>query len=420
MVEIARHAGAGEVRAARRRRGRSRTTPGRRSRAATRSRSTGTTARTPTTTRRPTRPDAEETVAQARQGRAQRGRRRRGARRRPPRWSRPSTTRRTWRTRRWSRRLRHGASSTATVRGLGAGAEPGRRARRRRQGARPQARGEGDGHTSRCSAAASAASRSATSRIEAALLSKAMGGAPVKVVWTREDDIQPRLLPHRDGRAPRGRPRRQRQGGRVAAPQRGADDLLRTSCPIRSIRATIELGMGCVDTPFDVPNIRMESGEAAAHVADRLVPLGQQRAARLVAIQSFVAEIAHAAGQGPEGLPARADRAGADRRHRASRPTTDWWNYGEPYRDLPDRHRPAAPAWPSWRPSKAGWGKQLPKGHGLGIAAHRSFVSYIATVVEVAVDDKGNDHDPARRHRDRLRLLRPTRSACARRSRARP
>jgi isoquinoline 1-oxidoreductase beta subunit len=33
---------------------------------------------------------------------------------------------------------------------------------------------------------------------------------------------------------------------------------------------------------------------------------------------------------------------------------------------------------------KAGWGRQLPKGHGLGIAAHRGFVSYIATVVEVA------------------------------------
>jgi isoquinoline 1-oxidoreductase beta subunit len=39
---------------------------------------------------------------------------------------------------------------------------------------------------------------------------------------------------------------------------------------------------------------------------------------------------------------------------------------------------------------RAGWGKQLPKGRGLGIAAHRSFVSYVATVVEVAVDEKGN------------------------------
>ena len=38
---------------------------------------------------------------------------------------------------------------------------------------------------------------------------------------------------------------------------------------------------------------------------------------------------------------------------------------------------------------KGGWGRSVPKGRGLGIAAHRSFVSYIATIVEVAVDDKG-------------------------------
>ena len=31
----------------------------------------------------------------------------------------------------------------------------------------------------------------------------------------------------------------------------------------------------------------------------------------------------------------------------------------------------------------------MPKGHGLGIAAHYSFVTYVAAVVEVAVDDKG-------------------------------
>src|SRR5207244_9433955 len=38
---------------------------------------------------------------------------------------------------------------------------------------------------------------------------------------------------------------------------------------------------------------------------------------------------------------------------------------------------------------QAGWGRKLPKGRGLGIAAHYSFVSYIAAVVEAAVDDKG-------------------------------
>jgi isoquinoline 1-oxidoreductase beta subunit len=40
---------------------------------------------------------------------------------------------------------------------------------------------------------------------------------------------------------------------------------------------------------------------------------------------------------------------------------------------------------------KAGWGsRQVPKGHGLGLAVHRSFVSYVAAVIEAAVDEKGN------------------------------
>jgi len=39
---------------------------------------------------------------------------------------------------------------------------------------------------------------------------------------------------------------------------------------------------------------------------------------------------------------------------------------------------------------KSGWGtRKLPKGHALGIAAHRSFLTYVATVVEVAVDGDG-------------------------------
>ena len=39
---------------------------------------------------------------------------------------------------------------------------------------------------------------------------------------------------------------------------------------------------------------------------------------------------------------------------------------------------------------KSGWGKRkLGKGSGMGIAVHRSFLTYVATVVEVEVDDKG-------------------------------
>ncbi len=40
--------------------------------------------------------------------------------------------------------------------------------------------------------------------------------------------------------------------------------------------------------------------------------------------------------------------------------------------------------------SAIGWGRTLPKGRGLGIAAHYSFVSYIAIAVEVEVTAKGD------------------------------
>ncbi|MEP6705512.1 MAG: molybdopterin cofactor-binding domain-containing protein, partial [Acidobacteriota bacterium] len=39
---------------------------------------------------------------------------------------------------------------------------------------------------------------------------------------------------------------------------------------------------------------------------------------------------------------------------------------------------------------KAGWGKPLPKGMGRGIAVHESFDSYVAEVAEVSVDKDGN------------------------------
>src|SRR3989442_13412054 len=44
---------------------------------------------------------------------------------------------------------------------------------------------------------------------------------------------------------------------------------------------------------------------------------------------------------------------------------------------------------------KAEWGKRkLGKGVGLGIAAHRSFLTYVATVVEVEVNDQGEIRIP--------------------------
>ena len=198
----------------------------------------------------------------------------------PPRRSRPSTTSRIWRTRRWSRRRRPSGSPTASAR-----SGPACRARRpratdvaKRLGMSPEnvtvhvtLLGGGFGRKSKPDFA-----------IEAALAvardgRRAGQGACGRARTTSSNGY----LPHRLGRAHRGRARRGRQAGRVAAPQRRAEHRARSSRPIPKHERTLELGMGLVDMPFDVANLRIENGEAAAHDADRLVPLGLEHSARL-------------------------------------------------------------------------------------------------------------------------------------------
>ena len=222
--------------------------------------------------------------------------------------------------------------------------------------------------------------------IEAVLLSKAMDGAPVKVVWTREDDIRHDF--YHTVTAERLEAGLDKDNKVVAWRHRSAaPSFMANFVPDPKYPGAIELGMGFVDTPFNVPNIRLESGEAQSHVR-----VGWFRSVNNVAhawaIQSFVAELAHQLGRDPKDFlleligPARIVTA-------PEKATTPWWDYGEPYDtykvDTGRLRRVTELA-----AEKAGWGRQLPPRHGLGIAAHRSFVSYIATVVEVAVDQKGN------------------------------
>src|SRR5439155_1492636 len=142
--------------------------------------------------------------------------------------------------------------------------------------------------------------------------------------------------------------------------------------------------MGVINVPFAIPNIRIENPEAVAHTR-----IGWFRSVSNIphafAVQSFVAELAAAAGRDPKDFllevigPAR-----------QVTPETlgDTWNHGEsPERYPVDTGRLRRVVETAAR--QAGWGRKLPKGHGLGIAAHYSFVSYIAAVVEAAVDDKG-------------------------------
>jgi len=145
--------------------------------------------------------------------------------------------------------------------------------------------------------------------------------------------------------------------------------------------------MGFVDNPFDIPNLRCENGEAEAHTR-----IGWFRSVSNIphafAVQTMVAEIAAATNRDPKemlleliGKPRIVDP-------RKSPDVKDFWNYGDPFEVYPiDTARLRGVV--ELVAAKADWGKPLPPRHGLGIAVHRSFLSYIATVVEAAVDEKG-------------------------------
>jgi isoquinoline 1-oxidoreductase subunit beta len=222
--------------------------------------------------------------------------------------------------------------------------------------------------------------------VEAALCSKAMGGAPVKVVWTREDDI------HNDFYHTVSLERLQAgldKDGKVVAWRHNsvAPTLLALFMADPKHEAPLEQGMGLVDMPFDIKNVSIENGEAEAHTK-----VGWWRSVSNVphgfAIQSFVAELAHAAGKDQREF--LLDLIGPARILDVPQKVKNFWDYGENPEVYPidtGRLRNVV----ELVTEKAGWGKrEVPKGHGLGLAVHRSFVSYVAAVIEAAIDEKGN------------------------------
>jgi isoquinoline 1-oxidoreductase beta subunit len=218
--------------------------------------------------------------------------------------------------------------------------------------------------------------------LEAALLSKTLG-APVKVQWTREDDVRHDFL--HTVSAERIEAGLDKSGKVVAWRHRSvAPSIASTFAAGAAHEASFELGMGLVDMPFEIANIQCENPEAAAHTR-----IGWFRSVsnipRAFAVQSMVGELAHATNRDQKDM--LLELIGSPRIVNLDS-VKDLWNYGEPYDSYPIdtarlRHVVEHVA------DKGGWGRTVPKGHGLGIAAHRSFVSYIATIVEVSVGDKG-------------------------------
>jgi isoquinoline 1-oxidoreductase subunit beta len=218
---------------------------------------------------------------------------------------------------------------------------------------------------------------------EAAILSKQLG-KPVKVVWTREDDIHfdyyhsVAALYMKAGVDQKGKP--------VAWLQRSVfPSINSTFAPDVKSGSAGELGMGFTDTPYDLPNHRAENGEAVNHVR-----IGWLRSVANIyhafAVCSFADELANAAGRDSKDY--LLELIGPPRLVDLKAQGVDYPNMGpiEQYPVDTARLRKVV----ELVAEKSGWGKRkLPKGHALGIAAHRSFLSYIATVVEVAVSPDG-------------------------------
>ncbi|MDB5402872.1 MAG: aldehyde oxidase and xanthine dehydrogenase molybdopterin binding [Rhodopila sp.] len=144
--------------------------------------------------------------------------------------------------------------------------------------------------------------------------------------------------------------------------------------------------MSLVDVPFDIPNIRCEVGKAPAHTR-----IGWFRSVSNIphgfAQQCMVAEIAHQIGKDPKDF--LLEVIGPPRIVDTNKTTKDFTNYGDPLESYPNdagRLRNVI----NIAAEQAGWGTPLPARRGRGIAALRLFLTYVATVVEVEVDQKGN------------------------------
>jgi isoquinoline 1-oxidoreductase beta subunit len=217
---------------------------------------------------------------------------------------------------------------------------------------------------------------------EAAVLSKKVG-RPVKVVWTREDDIK--FDYYNAVAAMYFKVATDAKGSPTAWLQRSVFPPITSTFDVNAVYGDPpHLQQGWTDIPYDIPNLQVENGPARAHVR-----IGWLRSVANIyhgfGVQCFTDELAHRAGRDP--VDYMLDLIGPARVLDFT--NVDYPNYGAPYSTYP---------WETGRlrrvtelvAEKAGWAKRKSgKGHGFGIAAHRSFLTYVATVVEVEVSDRG-------------------------------
>ncbi|MDB5424537.1 MAG: aldehyde dehydrogenase [Phenylobacterium sp.] len=182
---------------------------------------------------------------------------------------------------------------------------------------------------------------------------------PVKVVWTREEDIQ------HDVYRPAWHDRLSARldGDRIAGWKHvitGSSVLARWLPAAYVDGKDFDAYDSAADMPYDIPNFQVE------YVREEPpgVPTGFWRgvgpAHNVFVIESFIDELAHKAGKDPVQF-----RLG-----------------------MLDK-QPRLQAALKLAADKSGWGSPLPAGVGRGVAVQPSFASWIATVAEVGVDANG-------------------------------
>jgi isoquinoline 1-oxidoreductase subunit beta len=223
--------------------------------------------------------------------------------------------------------------------------------------------------------------------VEAAVLSKKVG-RPVKVVWTREDDIK--FDYYNAVAAMYFKAVLDEKGKPTAWLQRSVFPPITSTFDVNAVYGDPpHLAQGWTDMPYDLPNISIENGPAKAHVR-----IGWLRSVANIyhgfGIQCFTDELANRAHRDP--LEYLLDLIGKPRT--IDFKAVNYPNYGASLETYP---------WETGRlrrvtemvAEKSGWGKRKHgKGTGVGIAAHRSFLTYVATVVEVEVNDQGEVRIP--------------------------
>src|SRR5581483_10639957 len=220
--------------------------------------------------------------------------------------------------------------------------------------------------------------------VEAAVLSKKTG-KPVKVVWSREDDIK--FDYYHSVAAMYIKAAVDASGKPTAWLQRSVFPPISSTFDKDAVYGSAgEMSLGWDVIPFDVANFRAENGPAAAHVR-----IGWLRSVANIyhafAVQSFANELAHAANRDPYDY--LLEMIGPARVVEGPKGEDDELNRKYPYETARLRHVAELAA------TKASWGKKKPgNGWGMGIAVHRSFLTYVATVVEVEVDGQGTVRIP--------------------------